>query len=215
MSAAPDVPPAFSEADWKFATRLLEKGKSLPEVEDKLLGRGLSPDQTAALLAMFVQQCIYAEAGYLLAEGRTPAAVAAELVKHGLEQVDANRVVDDVQKFHRDQEVYFRYAIEALGAGKSSQVIESELISKGASPELANFILREAGRLFRREVRKVGLKNLGIGVVLLVLGIGITVFTLKAALKHGGTWFIMGGLTISGLVCFFRGLFQLLTGSDT
>src|SRR5262245_45651927 len=98
MSEATGVPPAlFSEADWKFAIRLLEKGKSLPEVEEKLLDRGLSPDQTAALLAEFVSQSIYAEAEHLLAQGRTPAAVAAELVKHGLEQEDADRLVADVQ----------------------------------------------------------------------------------------------------------------------
>src|SRR5262245_54292501 len=112
MSEDRSVTAAFSKADWKFAIGLLEKGKSWPEVEDKLLARGLSPDQTAALLAVIIDQSIYAEAEHLLAQGGTPAAVAAELVEHGLEQEDADRVVADVQKLHKDQEVYFGYAIQ-------------------------------------------------------------------------------------------------------
>jgi len=49
--------------------------------------------------------------------------------------------------------------------------------------------------------------------VLLALGLGITVVSFISA-THGGIWFVMGGLTISGAVTFFRGLNQLLTGSD-
>ena len=216
MSEAPGVPPAFSKADWKFAVRLLEKGESLPEVEDKLLGRGLSPDQATALLDELATQSIYAEAEQLLIQGQTPAAVASALVVRGLEQENAEQVVADIQKFHKDQDRYFRYAIAEKNAGKSSEAIESGLISNGASPELAKFVQREVGRLYRWEVRKVGLKNLGIGCVLLALGLGITVFSFICVLKaRGGTWFIMGGLTLSGAVMFFRGLDQLLTGSDT
>jgi hypothetical protein len=215
MNEAPAMPAiTYSEADCRFALRLLEKGKSLPEVEGKLLGRGLSPDQTAALLTDLATQSLYAEAEYLLLEGQSPAAVAAALVVRGLEKGDADMVVADVQKFHNDQDKYFRYAIAEQTAGKSSEAIEAGLLGHGASPELAKFVQRQVGRLYRWEVRKVGLKNLGIGSVLLALGLGITVFSLVCALEAGGTWFVMGGLTISGAVMFFRGLGQVLTGSD-
>lgn len=51
MNEAPGGPATFSAADRKFAVRLLDRGRSFPEVEDSLLGRGLSPGQAAALLA--------------------------------------------------------------------------------------------------------------------------------------------------------------------
>ena len=73
-------------------------------------------------------------------KGQTPAAVVAELVKHG----------------QKDQEALFDHAIQALAAGSSSDEVESGLLARGASPELAKLVQREAGRLIRREVRKVG-----------------------------------------------------------
>jgi hypothetical protein len=200
-------------ADWKFAARLLEKGVSLSEVESKLLDRGLSTEQVAVLLNEFVVQSTYAEAEHLLGQGKPPAAVAAELVKRGLQQEDADRVLADIQKVRQDQESFLRHAIQRLASGRRRKTVEGELLCLGASPQIATFIVREAGRVIRSEVRKVGWRNVGIGFGAVVLGVVITLVSLAFA-EHVGKWVIMVGLTVSGVVVFLRGLFQLVTGSD-
>ncbi|MDY3555372.1 hypothetical protein R5W24_004515, partial [Gemmata sp. JC717] len=92
MSESTESQVEIREADWKFAARLLEKGTPRPEVESRLLDRGLSLEQVAVLLNEYAIQSIYARAEHLLAEGKPVAVVALELVVSGIKQEDAYRV---------------------------------------------------------------------------------------------------------------------------
>ncbi|MDY3556778.1 hypothetical protein R5W24_005951, partial [Gemmata sp. JC717] len=120
---------------------------------------------------------------------------------------------DDIQRSREDQAVFFRHALLRLTSGGRKSDIEAELVGRGAPPQVAKFILRQARRVIRSEVRKVGFQNLGLGLGLFLLGTVITLISLTFA-RHIGVWVIMGGLTVSGVVVFFRGLFQFVTGSD-
>ena len=58
-----------------------------------------------------------------------------------------------------------------------------------------------------------GLQNMAIGAVICIIGIVVTAVTYSAASQGGGHYIVAWGAIVFGGIQFFKGLFQLGTGS--
>ncbi len=59
---------------------------------------------------------------------------------------------------------------------------------------------------------QIGLRNMAIGAVVCIIGIAVTAATYSAA-SSGGHYIVAWGAIVFGAIQFFKGLFQLATGS--
>src|SRR4051812_29956277 len=76
----------LNEADWGFAVTLLDQGVTLPEVESKLLARGLTAGQVTTLLKELLIRSMYTDAGELPNKGEAIQSAPAELVERAFQQ---------------------------------------------------------------------------------------------------------------------------------
>ena len=186
------------EADRRFAVFLVKGGAYLPEVKGRLLARGLTPGQVNVLLEELKTQVLPA------------------LAVEGLDQdkpLAAKQVVEDVEKARRLREELLFNAVTRLSSGGRGRDIEAELLAAGVSPEVARSLLLEAIRMTESMVRKMGLRNIGIGLGMLTLGVALTLASLGVA-RHVGVWVIQGGTVLGGLVLFIVGVVQWISGRD-
>lgn len=59
---------------------------------------------------------------------------------------------------------------------------------------------------------KAGMTDIAIGIVLIVVGVGITIATYGMASGSGGTYFIAYGPAIFGVIRVFRGIGRMVSG---
>jgi SOS response regulatory protein OraA/RecX len=211
MDTSPQKRQEITESDIDFALKLMAKGRTLPELQKQLVERGLSDDQVEGVISELFRMQIYSLAESHLNEGKAAETVTLELVRYGLEPLEASQVVSEIRQFREQQQQLFREAIELLANGESSRKIEKTFLARGLQPELVKYLLREARGALRWEVRKVGLKNVGLGFGIFALGAGITLGSLLFA-GVTGVWVISAGFLLSGLVILVRGIWQMLTG---
>lgn len=110
------------------------------------------------------------------------------------------------------------HAYRAIDNGQPQENIESELMSRGCSREVAAAIIRRAreerqriadsggsdDRRFREPEDDSGSSDMWIGAVICLAGILITALTYSSA-SGGGTYVVAWGAIIFGAVRFFKG----------
>ena len=100
----------------------------------------------------------------------------------------------------------------AIGRGKSRKDVADVLIKSGMAPQDAHAMVDMSVRAYPSAVRSGGLKQVGHGALLLVIGLVITGVTLSLAQSGatGGFFVLSWGPIVFGIVRIFRGLFRLI-----
>jgi hypothetical protein len=122
----------------------------------------------------------------------------------------------DRQQQEAIQQVY-GYVTNALRQGQPPETIVENLSSRGIPYDTAIAIVNkvqssgvsQSTAVPRASNRMGGLKNLGIGVVLLVLGFIVTLGTYMMA-DPGGTFMVTTGLFVIGGINMLIGLFRFI-----
>lgn len=101
----------------------------------------------------------------------------------------------------------------AIGKGRKRSEIVKTLCNSGIHPQVAQDMVDGAVKNYPSAVRSGAVSQLGMGVVLLVIGIVITVGTYAAASSGGtgGFYLVSWGPMVFGVIRIFRGLFRLVT----
>ncbi len=97
----------------------------------------------------------------------------------------------------------------AIGRGKSRKEIVTALINSGINAAEAESMVNYAVSAHKGEIRKGAAKQLGIGVLMLVVGVMITAATYSMA-SNGGMYVVAYGPIIFGAISVLRGLFRLV-----
>jgi hypothetical protein len=114
----------------------------------------------------------------------------------------------------------YAYVTRELRKGQSPETIVQELSNRGVSYETAIAIVNKVqdsgvaqstAAAPKMSNRMGGLKNLGIGIALLVLGVIVTFSTYMMA-DPGGTYMVTTGLFVVGGINMLIGLFRFIFG---
>lgn len=103
------------------------------------------------------------------------------------------------------------FAAQMMKQGAAEQQIEKALIERGLPQDAARVVIANLSRV-RRETRgKAGMRNMGMGAVVFVIGLVITLgsYASAAASPSGGSYMIAYGAIIFGAIQFFQGLWQV------
>jgi DNA-directed RNA polymerase subunit RPC12/RpoP len=101
------------------------------------------------------------------------------------------------------------YVVGRVTEGGKKQQIKNELLSKGIPDDLGSTIVNKVFGYKSSRVRRAGGIQLGIGLLMTIAGVALTLIGYAA----GTTVFIVWwGLIVFGLGNFFMGLFRLLKG---
>lgn len=104
----------------------------------------------------------------------------------------------------------YSFAIDLMKQGLSNAEVIAALVAKGLDDDTSAFIVNNLARVRSQVMRKVALRNMGIGAVVFIIGLAITVVTYTAASSTGGSAIITWGAVIFGAIQFFRGLYYYL-----
>lgn len=105
------------------------------------------------------------------------------------------------------QEVY-DYAAQLMGAGKSDDTVQNELIAKGLNAESAGIVTQNMRSQFREAHKEQGISNMRTGGLWFVGGSLITGVTYYMASEQGGSYFMTWGAIIFGGFQFLQGAYQ-------
>ncbi len=159
----------------------------------------------------------------LLREGSSPEVLVSELVAAGVPTEAAETIVleassrlsseqpNTAQEQQALQQQLLMTVAQAVAAGRSRNDIVDELVREGVPAEVAPVIVKQVISYKKWEVRKGGLKSLGLGLLILVVGGGITLVSYNAA-ESGGTYMVMTGAIVVGVWLILSGLWQILKG---
>ena len=100
----------------------------------------------------------------------------------------------------------------AYSGGYSRKYARKKLIEAGCSEASVDSVVEEAWQQYVGEQRQTGLVQVGCGVLLLVVGIGITVAVAQQVAEGGGTYVIMTGAIVVGAWNLFRGTIRVIGG---
>ena len=104
----------------------------------------------------------------------------------------------------------YQFAAGRMRAGTSPAAIEQELAAKGLDAESAAIVVRNLKQALKSQKRSRGLRNMGIGALVCVVGVAITAATYSMA-SGGGHYVVAWGAVVFGGIQFLRGLFELAT----
>ena len=101
----------------------------------------------------------------------------------------------------------------AIGKGKSRNEIVKMLCNSGFTPQAAQVVVDGALKSHPAAVRKGAMSQIGVGALLFVIGLVITLGTLAAASSGGtgGFYIVSWGPMVFGAARILRGFFRLLT----
>jgi uncharacterized membrane protein len=97
----------------------------------------------------------------------------------------------------------------AIGRGKSRKEVVKILVNSGINPPEAESLVNYAVSTHKAEIRKGAAKQLGVGILLLVIGIVITAATYSMA-SRGGIYVVAYGPIVFGAISILRGLFRFV-----
>lgn len=106
------------------------------------------------------------------------------------------------------QSVYL-HAAEMMKHKMSTHDMEQILMRRGLKAEVASAVIKNLRNAQRKALRNVGLKHMGIGGAVSLIGLVITIGTLQAA-QDGGHSIIAWGAIVFGGLQFLRGLAQFV-----
>ena len=112
----------------------------------------------------------------------------------------------------KKQEVagYYESALMGLANKKSTKAMEKSLISRGASPEVAKAVVKQADDVICKARREGYAKRMKRGLLWTVLGIILTCGTYALADSLGGRYVLFYGAIIFGFIDFVIGFFGWL-----
>ena len=102
---------------------------------------------------------------------------------------------------------FFQYAAEQLALKNSQKNVEKLLINRGASPEIAKTIVKDAQDAVRKMRREKYKKRMLRGLAWTIVGAVITCGTYVFADSLGGKFVLLYGALIFGIIDFVAGLF--------
>jgi hypothetical protein len=104
---------------------------------------------------------------------------------------------------------------ELLQRGFSSHEVENKLVVQGLDRDEARQAVREVVVANRHAVRMAGLRNMGVGGGLVIVGLAVTIisYVISSTLFGGGSFLLAGGAILFGALQFFYGLLQAIFGS--
>jgi hypothetical protein len=102
---------------------------------------------------------------------------------------------------------FFQYAAEQLALKNSQKNVEKLLINRGASPEIAKTIVKDAQDAVRKIRREKYKKQMLRGLAWTIVGSMITCGTYVFADSLGGKFVLLYGAIIFGIIDFTAGLF--------
>lgn len=105
---------------------------------------------------------------------------------------------------------YYESALMGLANKKSTKAMEKSLISRGASPEVAKAVVKQADDVICKARREGYAKRMKRGFILLVVGIVITCGTFWFSESLGGKYVLFYGAIGIGLMDFVIGFFGWL-----
>jgi hypothetical protein len=97
----------------------------------------------------------------------------------------------------------------AIGRGKSRKEVVKALVDSGINAPEAESMVNYAVSNHKAEIRKGAMKQLGVGFLMFVIGVLITVATYSMA-SNGGIYVVAYGPIIFGAISILRGLFRLV-----
>jgi hypothetical protein len=97
----------------------------------------------------------------------------------------------------------------AIGNGKSRKEVVKILINSGINAPEAESLVNYAVSTHKAEIRKGAVKQIGVGLLMLVIGVVITAATYSMA-SNGGIYVVAYGPVIFGAIAILRGLFRLV-----
>lgn len=107
----------------------------------------------------------------------------------------------------------FDHVIALKKQGLDDKTIRRRLQESGIPAEAADMLLRKLNQAIGGQFRRVGLRDMGIGLAILVVGIAATAGTFALAADSGGTRFIVAyGAMGVGALQFLRGLYRFVRG---
>ncbi|MBE0670085.1 MAG: hypothetical protein IH588_05825 [Anaerolineales bacterium] len=101
---------------------------------------------------------------------------------------------------------YFEYAVMELANKKSYKAVEKSLVNRGASPEVAKTVVKEADDAVCKARRAGYKKRMTRGFLWMVVGIVITCGTYVFADSLGGKYYLFYGAIIVGFIDLVIGL---------
>jgi len=108
-------------------------------------------------------------------------------------------------------EALYKYVAEQIKNKIPDEQIVSSLREKGLDGEAAGNIVTSLRKAIRDNLRKKGLKNIGVGAAWRAGGIVVTVVTLGMASRGGGTYVVAWGAVLFGAVQILTGIVQVLS----
>lgn len=103
----------------------------------------------------------------------------------------------------------YMYAAQQMQSGVSARRLEDDLKQRGLPQDVASAVVRNLKNARTSALREAGVRDLGIGFLLMVVGCGITYATFSAA-EGGGTYVVLWGLIFIGAAQVLRGLVRLM-----
>lgn len=100
----------------------------------------------------------------------------------------------------------------AYSGGYSRKYARKKLLEAGCPEESVDAVVEQAWQEYVGEQRQMGFAQVGCGVLLLVVGIGITVAVARQVAEGGGTYVIMTGAIVVGAWNLFRGTVRAIGG---
>jgi hypothetical protein len=97
----------------------------------------------------------------------------------------------------------------AIGRGKSRKEVVKALVNSGINAVEAESMVNYAVSTHKAEIRKGAVKQLGVGLLMVVVGVVITAATYSMA-SNGGIYVVAYGPIIFGAISVLRGLFRLV-----
>ena len=98
---------------------------------------------------------------------------------------------------------------QAIGRGKKRREIVQILMKSGMTQQDAETMVKYAADTHKADIRKGAARQLGGGLLMLVIGLFVTIATYSMA-KGGGMYIVAWGPVVFGALAVIRGLFRLI-----